>query len=328
MGIFALEHFYDARSIKVARGFARRNEDAHRFSLAGWTALPIDWRVIVDQAKAVFSYSGRMSAHSPDQSRVWFRDIRKLALLYFVAGGLGVLQLGWTAARRMLAVGDTKPQWMPWLVLALIFTISMTAVMPLFYFALVRNRAEIPVPKRLNRLALAGAIALVIVTAANLPAIKRSMQAYFSFLRYETLVQGSSLVSTMVHEPSTIAQCSTMLSEISNISAILLLIALSRPSGVAPTPASESTKFLRKVSQMTFIFWGLSVAWSAIRITLLPTTYYQLRDYTLQNGQSPPSLAALAVGPVQDLLTAFGLFAAPAVVYLSIRRTSKTCAEV
>jgi hypothetical protein len=253
----------------------------------------------------------------------WLADVRKAALIAGVAAVLGVLMPAWSAARTMLAI-ETMRQWsVPLIVLIWCFT----AIVPAFCFALYRNEGPLDFPRNLRVLSLTAAIVLGVVTLAALPQWIESLGSYWADISTLDWTAGAATVSIVVRKPGTFTQIATLLGEFSNLTYIALLIAIFRQAG--GQPRGEISRPLAVVSKVAVIAWGVWVAFNVVRLVFTPYTYFQLRDFALQVGRTPPRLEAMMVDVVRTILSQACLFTAPYVVYRScVRRADATARAV
>jgi hypothetical protein len=211
-----------------------------------------------------------------------FLDIRKTALVACVAGIWGSVIPVWQA------VTSARPLWMWWMTPLMFF---FSAILPVFCFALYRSEGTLCFPKHLRLLSLAAALALGIIVAADMSGLIGSVgpREYTSVL-------------TAAPEPWPIARVVTLLTEFSNLPFILLLIALSREATDKPSADVPASRLLSIVTKVAVVGWGLWVAFNLVRVVLTPYTYFELRNYALQIGRTPPHLADMMADAIRTLL--------------------------
>jgi len=249
----------------------------------------------------------------------WFRDIRKAALITCTAAVLSLVIPVWHGTRTILATNPPGK----WNIPLMVFVSFLTAIMPVFYFALYRNEGPLGFPKHLRLLSLAAALTLSVIVAAELPAWIGSLGPYWTAMRALDWTRGAISIVAAAQHPWTISHVSTLLGEFSNLACILLLIAFSRQITDESLPEIPVSRLLGLVAKVTVIAWGLWLAFNLIRVVLTPYTYVQARNYALQIGRTPPQLADLMAEPIRMLLQQACLFTAPYVVYKSRRDGTK-----
>jgi hypothetical protein len=84
----------------------------------------------------------------PNPALHFFSDIRKIALIAFIAALLGLLIPVWRMTQQVAAV--QLPVWARAPVI--LFGYLFSAIMPVFYFALYRNEGTLRFPKHLRQL--------------------------------------------------------------------------------------------------------------------------------------------------------------------------------
>ena len=133
---------------------------------------------------------------------------------------------------------------------------------------------------------------------------------------------GAISVLSTERAPWTINYGSTLRAGFSDLSYILLLIALSRQATDTSSADVPNSRLLRLVTKVAVIAWGIWLAFNLVRVVLTPYSYSQLRNYALQDGVTPPKLANAMVDAIRTLLSQDCLFTAPYVVYKGRRRQS------
>jgi hypothetical protein len=234
-------------------------------------------------------------------------DIRRSALLACAATVLGLAMPLWNGAERMAAAQSAHPQW--WAIPTGTIALLFTAIMPVFYFALYHDGADLRFSRRLRQLALLAALVLIAGTALDL-------HQWFANQGYADSV----LVSERV--PWKISDIGWFFGVLSNVSCILLMIAVYRHKDNQSETTACLPKFLTITTKTAVIAWGIFVALCIFRLGAGPFTYPELRRITLQYGQSPPSLLSIMEKPARMLLSAAALFVGPYIVWRAIPSTT------
>jgi hypothetical protein len=244
----------------------------------------------------------------------WLTDLGKVALFASIAGALGVLIPFWNLLRTMGAVGAARP--LEFGVLAV--SLLATGTMPVFFFALHRNPANLNFPKHLRLLALVAAFVLTLLATWGLPQWVRSLVAYSSALKTLDWKTGGVAVGAVARDPRTIFHLSTLLSQISNLALILLLISFFRHENDPVETDVAISNSLRTVAKTTVIVWGLWLGFNLIRGILTPYLYVQIRNYYAQVHRTPPPAIDLVTEMLSAILSAACWFSAPYIVYKSL----------
>lgn len=197
-------------------------------------------------------------------------SIRKIALITFVATVLDLVRPLWNVAQTAMEIGASHPLWKWWITPAMaVVVLPLSAIMPVFYFALYRNEEPLEFPRRFRPLSLAAALTLTIVTARGL--LKRV----------------------------------GLFNELSNLAYILLLFAFYRHSNLESAQtnvAACGSRLLAFITRVAVMFWGIIVAILVVRLFLMPYVYFQLRDYALQVGRTPPKLSDWMAESIRPLI--------------------------
>lgn len=218
----------------------------------------------------------------------WFTDLRKIALLACVTYVVSLIAPLWNSTRSIIA--STSPL-SGWRVVPLALSVSLiTALLPIFYFALYRDEGSLHISAPLRLLARAAAFVIGILLAFQLVEWIKSPGAFLA----------RSLVA------------------LATIANILLLAALFRHPGDASEEARPISTLLYVVTKVTVIVWSAWVAFHLLRVLLLPYTYSQLRDYALSIGREGPPLTGMIEEAVQAFLGQASLLTAPYVIYKSL----------
>jgi hypothetical protein len=156
--------------------------------------------------------------------------IRKLALVTCLAMVMSLPIPMWTATRAMLAIPSAHSL-SGWTALVVAYVFS--AILPVFYFTLYRNRGTLRLSKRTRVLSLPGAAAGAIVVATGLPLLAGSF--------------GNSLTATKM-----------LLSDFVSLACVLLLIAFFREESGTPgidIPVSRGLAFVTRVAVIAGGLW-------------------------------------------------------------------------
>jgi hypothetical protein len=248
----------------------------------------------------------------------WLTDIRKVALLGFVASVLSLLLVLCNLARTIQT--PAMPVRDVWLFASIVvFTFLLLALEPAFFFTLYRNQGTIRVPDRLRLLARAAAFVFGIIVAESLVEWIQSSGPYLQSIEMLDWTIGAASVRAAQEDPRTFVQLSNFFGVFSNFAVILLLIALHRqPEEESNTDAPVSGP-LRVVTKAAVIVGALILAFCVIRLALSPYTYSVTRYYIMGMGRTPPPFSRMLTEAIRALLTAASLFTAPFIVYRSNR---------
>lgn len=239
----------------------------------------------------------------PNPAAHLFSDIRKVALITFIAAVLGLLIPVWRLTQQVAAT--RLPVWAR--VPIILFGYLFSAIMPLFYFALYRNEGTLRFSKHLRLLSL--------ITALLFGAI--------SMLDWKRV--GSASIVAIARDPRMIDQIAILLGECSNLAYILLLLAFFRQADKEPfTPTDVPvSRLLSFVTKAALTLWGIWVAFNLVRVVVAPFAYAVAVSKT---GRTPLPLSGMMLEVIQMLLTQACLFIAPYVVYNSwLRRDETPC---
>ncbi len=233
-------------------------------------------------------------------------NIRNTALAACISTVLAVSLAMGNAARTILATG----RW--WTLPLFVFTVLVSTIMPVFFFALYRNEADLRFSESLRHLSLLTALAFGAMVLIQLPAFFES-------------TGGIGHRSVLTSEPTHFSQVdlSWLVGWLSNCTYIVLLLAFFRQKDnntETPVPVS---KLLRVTATMAAVALGLGMAFNVLRIVLSPYIYSQARTYSQQTGRALPPFRALLQPMLKDLLTNFCLFIAPFVIWNAIRDTRR-----
>jgi hypothetical protein len=231
-----------------------------------------------------------------------FMDIRNAALLTCVTGVLSLLLPMWNNAQRMAELESAYPRW--WIIIESVTVALFIAILPLFYFALYRNKGTLRFSRRLRLLALTAALALGINLAVRLPQWIGSLGQ----------VEARSVL-TPQREPWTVREVSGALNILSNAACVLMMVTVYRQTSDEPHSFVPVSKLLRVMTKTAVIAWGIWVAFNLVRVALIPYGYAVTRNYALGIGRTPPSFRDFVAEPALALLSQAGLFAGPYIIW-------------
>lgn len=250
----------------------------------------------------------------------WLTDLQSVALIACVAGVLSLPVPIWNGMQTVTAVTATKNDfWKSAGILILVLLILYSAVIPIFYFALYRNEYPLYFSKPLRLLALIAAFTFAVILLTTLPAWIRSLAAYLAVFAAFDWSIGATSVLAFVRDSRTIGQLFTLLGELSNIAYILVLIAMFRRADEPLEADAPVSRLLRTMTKIAVISWGLWVAFLVVRVIAMPFAFVQTRTYALQIGRTPPLLWEMMAEAIRTLLIQACLFAAPYIVYRSLK---------
>ncbi len=173
--------------------------------------------------------------------------------------------------------------------------------MPLFYFALYRNRGTLRFPKNLRLLSLITAI------------------VFGSYAAWD------SWRWALAPDPRTIHHVGIFLGECSNLAYVLLLVTLFRQSSDELSGRADvfASRPLRLITKIVVIVWGIWVAFNVLKLAAIPILYPLLQSIALRTRRAPPRLELWVFENAQMLLTQACLSVAPYVIYNSWRRLNE-----
>ena len=257
----------------------------------------------------------------------WCTDLRKTALIVFVASLLSLLIPMWNMTQQMSDLESRNPDSRWWMISATVVLCLYTATLPAFYFVLSRNDGALRFPKRLRLLALVAALTTGVIVVAGLLDWIRSLGSYLASPMFDWSV-GARNILTLVRDPRTIGQLSTLLGELANIALVLILVAVFRWGGEPRETDVPVSKLLRVMTKVAVISWGLVVAFCVIRLISMPFLFIQFRDAALKIGRKPPLLGNLMAEATRTLLSQACLLAVPYIVYRSQQDRVETLIDV
>ena len=259
------------------------------------------------------------------QPTPWLADVRNAARITCTASALALVLPLWNETRMIVAIRSTHPDLGWWTIPMLALTYLFSATTPVFCFALYRDEGSLRLSKRLRLLSVAASITLGVILAFGLANWIASLGPYWSTMKAAVWQTGATSILTVARDPRTISKITTLLGAFSDLTIILLLIALSRQvtdQSIADVPAS---RFLTVVTKVTIIAWGVWLAFLVVGLAVTPYTYSLARYYALQLRRHPPELSHMLVDAIRALLSQTCFFIAVYAVYIGrVRRSSKT----
>jgi hypothetical protein len=183
-------------------------------------------------------------------------------------------------------------------------------------------------PKRLRLLSLLAAFTNAVLLVSDLPAWIRSLSSYLAALLTFDWDNGATSVLVLGRDPRTVGQLSTCLLISSNIAYILLLIAIFGHTNERTETDIPVSGPLREMTKAAVILWGFVVVAVLLGLVLTPYTFYTLRNSALQIGRTPPALGDMLLSQARTVLVQACMFAAPYIVYKSLRERAETAIKV
>ena len=239
----------------------------------------------------------------------WFTDLRKIALAACISAVLGNLLPLWNAIHIMLSLGATDFPWRLLRISVVVLT-ALTAITPVFYFALYKNAGPLRIPRRLRLLALSCAFVDGLILATGLPKWVLSLVPYGQSMK--TLDGG---IAHFVRDPKPMEQVSLALQMLAEITYVFLLIAIFRQRSDRSETNAPVSRQLSLVTKVTVITLGFVMSVLLLGLLLTPYTFYKLRNYPFPLVGMIPTFGELFIGQLKALLQEACLFAAPYIVY-------------
>jgi hypothetical protein len=245
-----------------------------------------------------------------EDSNVYLKNVRRAALLACVATVFGLLIPTWTSVHQMLAINANGVRW--WIPLAVVFGLILSAVSPLFYFTLYRDRGDLQISRNLRLVSAGAALTLALLVAF------RAASWIESFTPASVLSQS--------RERWTTNDASTLLGICADLGVIILLITLyrHRERRLVVRPVSTSLRIITRISVIVF---GVTTAIALIRLVLAPYWAAPLREAMTQAERTPPSVSYFVLDSVRALFIQACSLAAPFVVWCAspaARRENET----
>ena len=220
-------------------------------------------------------------------------DIRRAALITSIACVLGLLMPVWNGLQRMATLEATHPGW--WIVA--VIGILVSAIPPVFYFSLYRNEGTLRFSRREQSLALITALMLGVSQSIRLPQLVGSLAH-----------EGATSVLTPERGPWTFGDSSTVSGILFDAAYILMMMTVYRHVNEESDAFAPVSKFLRIVSTVAVIAWGILVAFNLARLFLTPYTYSLVRRVALQIGRTPPAFRDIVAEATSMLLWQVSIF--------------------
>jgi hypothetical protein len=236
-----------------------------------------------------------------------FMNIRKVALITFIAAILGLLMPLWNISQTAVSAVSTHPPWKWWMIPALVFAVLISVIMPVFYFALFRNEGPLQFPKHLRPLSLAAALLFAITMASG-------------FLPWAgPFGPGENTsVLTEVSGALNVRHIAALLGVLSNLAYLLLLVTFFQHSNAESNEASSRSAFLTFIAKVAVMVWAVWLVFNVARLLIFtPYSYFEIRDYLGRMGRTPPLLRDMMAQSLLNLVEQGCLFTAPFVVYRS-----------
>jgi hypothetical protein len=253
----------------------------------------------------------------------WFTDVKRAALTALIVGVAALVVPVWRAGRQLMTTAPQNSPW--WSPLLLVIGLIVSAILPLFYFALYRDPGTLRFPRSLRNLSLGAALVLAAVVAAGLPTWITSIRRYSAAVSALDWSGGGTIALRVLGDPVTLALLSGLLAQLSNLGYIVLLLAIFRQTSEESFLETDRpvSALLRKTTKAALIVWALAALFSLVRLVLTPYNYSQLQHMGFQVAERLPSLAGMMLKAASDLLESACLFIAPYVVYNSWLRPNE-----
>lgn len=221
--------------------------------------------------------------------------LRKVALLACITGTLSFLWATWNLMQQI----QHAPA-MPFATIALSVGLAIVAALtPVFYFSLFSNEAPLAFGREQRTTSLIAALVFGILVAMSLPEVLTSFQSGLD----------PNLPTRLV-------------GEFSNISYLLLLVAIYQAPEIDPATAGVPSGLLEVVSRITVVLSGLGLVYMILQTGAVPYIFWSHREEIRRSGQDPHVFQSMIDGPLTKLLSTACLFAAPYVVALSVRNAA------
>lgn len=241
-------------------------------------------------------------------------NIRNSALLASVAGVLGNALPAWNSSRSLLETVSRSGTAGRWFIPLVIFAYLFTAIMPVLYFALYRNKGTLRISDGLRRLCLIAALTLGTMMAMAVANWTGSLRPSIAAMRAIDWKTGAASVLTASGDPRTIQNLSFFLNLIGQIGVIMLLAALFRERQEASTADIPISRLLAVLARAAAIGWGLWLAFEIVRLALTPYSYFQLQQYASQIGRTPPRLWDMMARMISEVMETACLWVVPFVI--------------
>ena len=224
-------------------------------------------------------------------------SIRTAALVAFVGAVLGLLLPLWNVTQVVTGVVSSHPGWKWWVIpIAVLVGAPLAASMPVFYFALYRNREPLRFSRRFRLLSLAAALIVGIVTLVVLSTSVGVLG-----------LGGNTSVLPEVRDGWNIGKTVALVGGISNLTYILLLLSIFQRCDLESSAIASTSDLFRFITKTAVMVGGTLLAISVLRLVFTPVVYFQVRDYVSRMGRRPPELSDMMEEPLRRSgVTGFG----------------------
>ena len=241
----------------------------------------------------------------------WSLNLRKAALITAIMGVLGILIPGWSTANSLLAADSSQLSQVRGRIPAIALDYLLGAILPVFYFALYRNKGMLRFSRSSRLAALLGVFGFGLLAAIEL------WQWISGFIARGTAgVLGHPDYQWMSDD------FSALLGPFGRLVFTIPLIAIFRQEGDESDAQIPISKSLRIISRASVIVWGLPLALQLIALAFSPYIFQQVRQAHYRLGNTPPRLADMYEGATYVLLCQVCNFAVPCIIWRSIRRAT------
>ena len=235
-------------------------------------------------------------------SRPSFEYIRTAALLLFATTLLELMIPVWNDTRALIAFKWTISS------TSLVVAWLVTAIMPIFYFALYRNKGVLHFPRYIKTLSLVTAFVFGSLVVTDL----------WQWIGFFATRPNARPVSVLVpRQPYVFSDASAALAETANVAYVLLLLAffLQKDDQPVMTHEAPASRLLIRITKIALVTYALWIAFSAVRLVLIPYFYFQIRGQSLEVAQTLRPLSDLLLTPARSFLSVLCLFMAPYAVH-------------
>lgn len=251
----------------------------------------------------------------------WLSDLRNAALVALVAGVMSLPIPMWNATQRMTRL-EAYILYKTWINLFIVLLYVLAATMPVFYYALFRNQVVLHFPKRIRPLALMAMICMLIFATHGLPQIPK-IGAYWTTLKMLDWKKAATFLA-VARDPNTVGSVSLLLQGFANLASIWLFSVLFRLATNKQMPDPQVSRQFRLTTKVAVVLSGLWFGFNVLRMIASPFVFLQIRNWALHAGRPAPSYWSFAREIVWALLSSAGLFAAPYIVYQSLKHPTVT----
>jgi hypothetical protein len=236
------------------------------------------------------------------------RDVRRAALAACAATVLSVAMPMWNlwnSARQMFAMETNIGQLGA--ISSIVVGCLFTATLPLFYFALYRNEADLPISRDMRWVAMTAAVVIGILGVAAIP-------GWIGSFRRESVIE-------ITGRPWTVSDTSNAIGEVANLAALSLLVALFRLVSDGSERGVAVSNLLRVATRMAVIAGGIAAVGCVVGLAATPWIYSDIRGRSLEMGYSTVKWTfwRLAADRARTALAIICVFVAPFVVWRSSR---------